>query len=116
MALFGKNKQSEEKESASAEASSERSFNVITEVIIRPRVTEKSHTMATESNVFMFEVAQNASKGKVAQAIYELYKVKPVKVSVVPIPRKSRIVRGKVGYSGGGRKAYVYLKEGDKIE
>ncbi len=48
--------------------------------------------------------------------IEKLYKVKPVKVNVLRIPRKNTSLRGKPSTHGGGRKAVVYLKEGDKIE
>ena len=85
-------------------------------VIIRPRVTEKTHTLAESANVYVFNVEAKASKGKVTEAIRDLYKVAPVKVSIMPIPKKSRFVKGKVGVSKGGRKAYVYLKRGDKLE
>ena len=32
------------------------------------------------------------------------------------MPRKKVMHRGKIGMKGGGKKAYVYLKEGDSIE
>jgi ribosomal protein L23 len=35
---------------------------------------------------------------------------------MVNIPKKNVFVRGKWGTKGGGKKAYVYLKKGDKIE
>jgi ribosomal protein L23 len=45
-----------------------------------------------------------------------IYKVNPVKIAVVTINSKSVISRrnGKKGTKGGGKKAYVYLKKGDK--
>jgi large subunit ribosomal protein L23 len=85
-------------------------------VIIRPRVTEKSHTLAEDSNVYVFNVRQGATKGMVKEAVKELYKISPVKVSIMPIPKKSRFVRGRKGTSGGGRKAYVYVKKGEKLD
>jgi len=42
--------------------------------------------------------------------------VKPEKVRVAAIPAKKVFVRGKKGVKSGGKKAYVYLKKGDKIE
>lgn len=83
-------------------------------VLIRPRVTEKSTTSA-ENNVYVFEVAKDVNKFQIKEAVEFLYKVTPVKVRVVTIPSKRIIYRGKRGVKSGGKKAYVYLKEGDKI-
>lgn len=85
-------------------------------VIIRPRVTEKATDLAGQRNAYVFDVAEDADKKTISRAILALYKVKPVKIAVINIPRKKIIVRGKRGISGGGKKAYVYLKVGDKIE
>ncbi len=86
-----------------------------TNLIKNPRITEKAST-AFEKNVYTFEVATSANKTEISKAIFALYKVKPVKVNIVRIPRKKVMTRGKEGTKGGGKKAFVYLKEGDKIE
>lgn len=51
-------------------------------------------------------------------AISELFKVMPRMVRVVAIPKKEVMTRGtnKKGTTAGGKKAYVFLKKGDKIE
>lgn len=126
MALFGKKiKESENKIKTETKAVVDvKSYSggvgankaIATSVIINPRITEKTHTLAERSNVYVFNVKIGVTKGRVAEAIRDLYKISPIKVVVMPIPRKSRFVRGKAGFSGGGRKAYVYLKEGDKLE
>jgi large subunit ribosomal protein L23 len=84
-------------------------------VIIRPRITEKASIMAAQ-NIYTFEVAKSATKPQVARAIKEIYNVMPTKVNIVPIPSKHVFSRGKAGVKSGSRKAYVELKEGDKIE
>lgn len=85
-------------------------------IIIRPRVTEKSHILSEKSNVYIFNVKENVTKGMVKEAVKEIYKISPVKVSIMPVPNKSRFVRGRKGFAGGGRKAYVYFKKEDKLE
>ncbi len=87
----------------------------MTTIIKNPRVTEKS-SMAFEQNVYTFDIANKANKTEIKKAIFTLYKVKPIKVNVLPIPKKSIMSKGKAGNRGGGRKAFVYLKKGDKIE
>lgn len=89
-------------------------------VIIKPRITEKASITPEVSNAFVFEVSPDANVYQVKAAITEIYKVKPVKVNIAKIPLKEvsrRRSKGtKVGHKGGGKKAYVYLKKGDRIE
>jgi len=72
--------------------------------------------MKVEEGVYVFEVTSKANAGQIASAVKELYKVTPVKVNMVKIPQKQVFVRGKWGIKKGGKKAYVFLKKGDKIE
>lgn len=84
-------------------------------IIKNPRITEKA-SFSQEQNVYTFDVSKGANKTEIKKAIFSLYKVKPLKVNVLPIPRKNIISRGKMGTKGGGRKALIYLKKDDKIE
>lgn len=86
------------------------------QVILRPRITEKSTEKADTENVFVFEIAQSATKHQVRKAIAALYNVSPVKVSIARNPSKAILYRGKIGRTAGVKKAYVYLKKGEKIE
>ena len=86
-----------------------------TQIIKNPRVTEKGSN-ALEHNVYTFDTTKSATKAEIKKAIFALYKVHPVKVNVLAVPRKSVMLRGRAGERGGGRKAFVYLKAGDKIE
>lgn len=86
------------------------------DIIIRPRITEKAGDMSEKLNVFTFEVGKNATKGSIAKAVKALYKVTPLKVRTVSLPRKKVLVRGRYGMQPAIKKAFVYLKKGDKIE
>lgn len=89
------------------------------DIIIRPRVTEKSGMASDPQNgeaaVYTFEVRKNSTKPMIAQQIKALYKVSPVKVRIINLPAKRVIVRGKRGISSGVKKAMIYLKKGEKI-
>ncbi len=87
----------------------------LADVLIRPRITEKG-TIVSAHRAYAFNVAEWANKHEIAAAVRAAYKVTPTKVTVARIPRKSRFVRGKWGVKVGGKKAYVFLKEGEKIE
>lgn len=86
-------------------------------VLLRPRITEKA-SFAVENRAYVFEVKVDATKHDIAHAVEHFYKVKPVKVNLVKIPAKKRRNRNRrtFGMSAVGKKAYVYLKEGDSIE
>ena len=83
-------------------------------LIKKPRITEKA-SFSTEKNVFVFNVSPDANKTEIKKAFFKLYKVKPVKVNILAIPRKKVFVRGKEGMIGGGKKALVYLKKEEAI-
>lgn len=85
------------------------------DILIKPRITEKASFVA-ESNIHTFEIAKNATKKQVANAIKAYYKVTPVKVTIAKNPAKEIFVRGKKGTKQSVKKAYVYLKKGDKLE
>lgn len=84
-------------------------------ILLRPRITEKASFVA-ERNIHTFEVAPRATKGQVASAIRAFYEVTPLKVNMVKNPAKITFIRGKKGKVAGIKKAYVYLKKGDKLE
>ncbi|MEK7117059.1 MAG: 50S ribosomal protein L23 [Patescibacteria group bacterium] len=84
-------------------------------ILIRPRITEKASFLA-ETNVHTFEVAPKATKKQIAEAVRIFYKISPVKINIVKNPAKEVFIRGKKGKKAGVKKAYVYLKKGDKLE
>ena len=71
---------------------------------------------ADKANVYVFEVTSNATKKSIGASVRDAYGVSSEKVRVAAIPSKQVFVRGKKGVKSGGKKAYVYLKKGDKIE
>ena len=86
-------------------------------VIHRPHITEKAAQLS-EKNVYVFEVDKGANKFDIKNAIQTLYKVTPERIRVInTAPRHfmSRS-RGRSAMEHGMRKAYVYLKKGDRIE
>ncbi len=86
-------------------------------VLLRPRLTEKGAVLS-ERGVYAFTVHPDATKKAVSEAVFSIFKVKPVAVRFIRIVRKEKTTRqtGRKGMTRGGKKAYVTLKEGDKIE
>lgn len=85
-------------------------------VLKKPRITEKAAIGADRQNVYVFEVVEEATKGSVSASVKSMYKVVPEKVRIARNPARNVIVRGRRGVKSGIKKAYVYLKKGDKIE
>lgn len=88
----------------------------IANVLKRPWFSEKA-LIATERGVYVFEVAQTATKEDVAHAIQKTYNVTPAKVRMVNLPAKKVSMRTRRGTGSRARrhKAYVYLAAGDSI-
>jgi large subunit ribosomal protein L23 len=82
-------------------------------ILNNPRITEKG---ASTEGVYTFDIGTSASKAEIKKAIFKLYKVTPTKINVLRVPSKRIMMRGKMVTKHGGRKAYVHLKKGDKIE
>ncbi len=90
-------------------------MQIVRSPIKAPRVTEKASNLSAQSNAYVFDVSPFTGKQEIKEAIFSIYKVRPVKINVLPVPYKSTIFKGRKGRKGGGRKAVVYLKKGDKI-
>ncbi|MCH8950895.1 MAG: 50S ribosomal protein L23 [Proteobacteria bacterium] len=85
------------------------------DVIRRPIVTEKS-TRASEANALVFEVAMEANKPLIKQAVEALFNVKVKAVNTVLTRGKVKRFRGRLGRRNDVKKAYVTLEEGHMID
>ena len=85
-------------------------------IILAPLVTEKGTLLLEKANQVLFRVRPDANKIEVKHAIETLFKVKVEKVRMNRYLGKLRRVGRNVGRLPQWKKAYVTLKEGDKIE
>ena len=85
------------------------------DVIRKPLVTEKT-TMATEANAVVFEVAIDANKPLIKEAVEALFGVKVKAVNTTVTKGKVKRFRGKLGKRKDVKKAYVTLEEGHAID
>lgn len=85
------------------------------EVIIRPVITEHSYDMM-EQNTYTFEVAKDANKVEIRQAIEAIFNVTVVRVNTMNVKSKPKRVRYQLGRTRTWKKAMVTLKAGDTIE
>ncbi|MHA7889134.1 MULTISPECIES: 50S ribosomal protein L23 [Roseicyclus] len=85
------------------------------DVIRKPIITEKS-TMASENGAVVFEVAIDANKPQIKQAVEELFGVKVKAVNTTITKGKQKRFRGQLGRRKDVKKAYVTLEEGNTID
>ena len=84
-------------------------------VIRRPLITEKGMGVKETQNTLVFEVDLKASKTEVKQAVEALFKVKVSAVRTSTVEGKERRRGRYAGYRPDWKKAYVRLKEGEKM-
>jgi len=119
MALFGSKKKEETKVESAPATKQEFVSNApmgIAHVLKNPRITEKA-SVHQSIGVYTFDVETSATKTQIAEAIRAVYKVTPRKIRIVQVPlKRTRSIRtGRAGVKIGGKKAYVYLKNGETI-
>ena len=85
------------------------------DVIRRPLITEKS-TLVAEHNKIVFEVAIDADKKAIKEAVEALFKVDVTKVNTLLQKGKTKRFRGYMGRRNDVKKAVVRLAEGDSID
>ena len=86
-----------------------------TDVIRRPLITEKTSILREDGRTIVFEVATGANKIQIKQAIEQLLgaKVANIRTSIAhgKVKRQGRFA----GRRSDWKKAYVTLREGQKI-
>lgn len=83
-------------------------------ILVKPMVTEKA-TVLSAVNQYVFMVAIDANKIEVADAIEEVYGIRPTSVNMIKSKGK-QINRGRIsGRRKDFKKAIVTLKKGESI-
>jgi len=85
------------------------------QIILRPVITEKSTRLKEKNREVCFEVDKKANKSEIKKAVEHLFKVKVEKVWTQKKVGKIRRVGRNEGKTKDWKKAYVKLKEGEKM-
>lgn len=88
--------------------------------LLRPRMSEKTFGLAQANTVYVFDVPAAANKQTIAAAVTAQFEVTVLNVNVANQKGKSKRTVRKGGRAVAGqqsdrKKAYVTLKEGDKL-
>jgi len=84
------------------------------EVLRRPLITEKA-TLLKEGNRYVFEVAKEATKPQIKEAVEKAFKVKVAKVNIITVPGKTKRMGRREVTSPTWKKAIVSLEPEYKI-
>ena len=90
--------------------------NDIYGVVIRPLITEKGTHQSETRNAYAFEVAAEANKAQIRQAIEKIYNVKVLEVRTANRKGKPRRAGRTMGTTRHWKKAVVVLHEDHHID
>jgi large subunit ribosomal protein L23 len=88
--------------------------------LLKPRLSEKTFGLAQAKTVYVFDVPGDANKQVIAAAVTAQFDVTVIAVNIVNIKGKAKRTVRKGGRAVSGqqsdrKKAYVTLKEGQKL-
>lgn len=92
----------------------------LSEVLVRPVITEKVNLQMERSGRYTFVVSHAANKLEVKKAVEQFYGVKVADVNTIVVPSKNKTRYTKAGILAGRKpsykKAVVTLAEGETID
>jgi large subunit ribosomal protein L23 len=86
------------------------------QIIKKPLVTEKSSLQKDAAQVVAFEVALDANKIEIKQAVEKAFNVKVAGVNTCVVAGKTKRVGRSIGKRSNRKKALVTLAEGSTID
>jgi large subunit ribosomal protein L23 len=92
----------------------------LTEVLVKPILTEKANAQQEKLRRYAFKVNKRANKLEIKKAIEEFYGVSVVDVNTAVAPGKNKTRYTKAGFIQGAKpsykKAFVTVAEGETID
>ncbi len=85
-------------------------------ILVQPLLTEKLTGLREKTNTVGFIVHPSANRVQIKQAVEALLKVKVEKVNVMNVRGKTKRLGRFSGRRSDWKKAFVTLKEGEKLE
>jgi len=84
-------------------------------IIKYPSITEKNTVLRTDQNKYVFEVALDATKADIKEAVQKIFSVDVEAVNTMVVKGKEKRVGRGVGYRSDRKKAIVKVKAGQTI-
>ncbi len=86
------------------------------QVLIAPRVSEKSTRIGDANKQFVFDVIPDATKPDIKAAVEMMFNVQVASVRVSNLKGKTKMFRRSIGKRSDTKKAYVSLRPGFDID
>ncbi len=86
------------------------------QVIRYPIISEKSNLVAERHKQFMFEVAPDANKSEIREAVKKIFDVRVLSVQVLNRKGKRKRFRNAMGQQSSRRTAFVRIHKDDDID
>jgi large subunit ribosomal protein L23 len=92
----------------------------LTEVLVKPILTEKANLQQDKLSRYAFRVGRKANKLEIKKAVEEFYGVTVINVNTAVVPGKNKTRYTKAGFVKGQKPAYkkalVTVAEGETID
>ena len=92
----------------------------LSEVLVKPILTEKANSQQDKLRRYAFKVARKANKLEIKRAVEDFYGVTVVDVNTSVVPGKNKTRFTKAGYVQGRKPAYkkamITVAEGETID
>jgi large subunit ribosomal protein L23 len=92
----------------------------LSEVLIKPILTEKANAQQESLHRYAFKVARKANKLEIKKAVEEFYGVSVIDVNTAVVPGKNKTRYTKKGFVQGQKPAYkkamITVAEGETID
>ena len=92
----------------------------LSEVLVRPVLSEKINKQTEQMNRYAFIVGRKANKIEIKKAVEQFYGVQVIDVNTAVMPGKAKSRNTKAGVVSGRKpakkKAYVTVAEGESID
>lgn len=86
------------------------------QVLLRPRITEKGSLLAETKPVVVFEVARDANKSEIRNAVQSAFNVEVKDVRTMLVRGKIKRRGANIGKRSNWKKAIVTLADGQSID
>jgi large subunit ribosomal protein L23 len=86
------------------------------DILLKPRITEKGSRMAEKNAVVIFEVARDANKTEIKNAVQSSFGVEVMDVRTLVVRGKVKRRGRNIGKRSNWKKAIVTLGEGQTID
>jgi large subunit ribosomal protein L23 len=86
------------------------------DILLQALISEKATTLQEKASCFPFKVAKSANKMQIKMAVESAFNVKVRDITTANVKGKNKRLGRFEGRRSDWKKAYVWLKPGDKIE